>query len=439
MKKQRRSLSIILFSLFLLAPFRITAQQENHQQKTTTLVTMNAPSAPPLSFTDLLPDKLAGAKATSELRQYTAENIAELVANQAVIYQEYHVKAAASRMYNTLRVDVFQMATPPAAFGLFSSTAKENPYKVSLTAPDLGSGFVADGVALWKQNYFVKVTSVMPSLKPSSLHASFAAAVTDKIPADAEAAKRPTLFASLPKNFLVTGSEKYFLGPEALNFYVQRAHDMFSFDGQAEAVVAEYRRENPVNPNAVVGATKPTAAAKPAAFGNPTAVNPATPAAKPLKLVIVEYHTPQFATDALNRLNGYVNTLAEDERQRFLVKRVGNFIVEATDFDDRDFAESLVNSIEYPYVVKWLQNPAIPTNDPFRIQKAGQMLVSTFSLIGLTGGIVLLCGSLLGITIFLRRRKQQRKVFSDAGGMIGLHLDPIEDALLGLPPANDRE
>jgi len=102
--------------------------------------------------------------------------------------------------------------------------------------------------------------------------------------------------------------------------------------------------------------------------------------------------------------------------------------------DDRSAAQQLVDSVTYPYSVKWLRNPLWATTDPFRAQKAAAMLVSTFGILGLILLTVFVVGSGFGTLIFLHRRKQQRGVFSDAGGMMGLHLDPVEASLLGLPP-----
>jgi hypothetical protein len=437
MNGRKRFLSTIATVFLLAAPWGIIAQQNDAEQK---------PTSPPpqmISITELLPETLAGAKATSEIRHYTPETLLELVADKAAVYQEYNITEAASRRYGATRVDVCKTASPRAAFGLFTYTAKVDPNKALWKEPGAASTEVADGFVFWKQSYFVKVSNALPGGKNSSAHAGIAKAVAHLIPASEEIPGPPALFDSLPKNSLVAYSERYFLGPEALNAYLARGRDRFSFDGKAEAVVAEYRKAseapNHLNQKADKGATKPTASSKPKASPGSVSSHPAAALSQPMQLVIIEYHTPQFCTDAMKRLNGFEATLSEDERQRFIIKRVGNFIVGATNFEDREFAEALLNTVEYPYVVKWLQNPAIPTNDPFAIQKAGQMLVSTFSLIGLSGGIMLLSGAIFGTTLFLKRRKQQREAFSDAGGMIGLHLDPLEEAMLSLPAAKDEE
>lgn len=394
-------LSTLAIGLLIAAPLVASANKEQPGSNATTIVTTGAP-APAFSINDLLPEQLAGTAATAEIKQYTHDSLGELAADKTTTYQEYKVMQAASRLYGTTRVDVFKTVNPYAAYGLFTFITKDNPNKLSGQSIGSGSATLPDGILFWRHSYLVKVTT--PDGKASASQAGLASAVAGKIPRG-EDLGRPILFDSLPKNSLVAQSERYFLGPESLNAQIAGARDRFSFDGEAEAVTAEYRK---------------------------------TPEAKPLKLVIVEYHTPQFATDAVNRLNGFMATLSEEEQNRFLVKRTGNFIVGATNFEDRDFAQGLMDSVEYPYVVKWLQNPAIPTNDPFAVQKAGQILVSTFSLVGLSGGIMLLCGGIMGTTIFLRRRKQQRESFSDAGGMIGLHLDPVEEAMLSLPAAREE-
>jgi hypothetical protein len=224
---------------------------------------------------------------------------------------------------------------------------------------------------------------------------------------------RPNLLDNLPGDSGARRSERYFLGPESLGTFIRGGQEMFDFAGRAEAVVAEY--------------------VDPPAGSLPAGERP------PMKLLILECHTPQFATDAFARATGYIESLPEDQKPRTIIKREGNYIVEATDFVNREAARELVDSVKYPYTVKWLRNPLWPTNDPWRAQKTAQVLVSTFALLGIMILAVLVVGGAVGSLVFLKRRKRQLEVFSDAGGMLRLELDPFEKAILGLPAARGRE
>src|ERR1044071_2683090 len=51
----------------------------------------------------LLPDKLAGLKATSDLKQFTSDNLQELVNDAAAIFREYRVTSAVAREYGRVR------------------------------------------------------------------------------------------------------------------------------------------------------------------------------------------------------------------------------------------------------------------------------------------------------------------------------------------------
>ena len=355
---------------------------------------------------ELLPERLAGVKAAGGVNEFGRDNLAAIVGEKATAYQEYLVTAAYQRQYGAARVEIFQAENSFAAFGLFTYAAGAN--KTAADQPGLGSAsaHLADAVIFWKNNYVVRVTA--PGAAP--LQESLARSVSDALGRDKQAVKLPPLLESLPRQQAVAASERYFLGPESLNDYVERGRDMFGFAGDAEAAMAEYA---------------------PAPAGQVGAGSRA-------RLLIVEYHTPQFAYDAHARINTYLAALSEDERGRIIVKRQGNYIVEATNFDDREFAQGLIDSVEYPYTVKLL-DPLTPYNDPFQTQKAARMLISTFSIMGLAILIVLFVGSTFGTIIFLRRRKQQREMFSDAGGMVRLDLDPFEAVILGLPPKRSEE
>ncbi|HXF39352.1 MAG TPA: DUF6599 family protein [Blastocatellia bacterium] len=407
--------------VILLAPLAINAQAPPEKKA-------SAPSVTPLATSTierLLPDSLAGFKATGPASIVATDNLSELVGdNKSEVYREYRVASAVSREYAGTRVDIFETKNQFAAFGLFTyNTGRiaNNP-----AAIDLGSGGARiDGsVTFWKGNFFVRVGSASQKSARGDLRIEekLARAVADSIASTSVAVQRPPILDSLPAKSRVPGSEVYVLGPESLTSYAEHGRDLFGFAGDTEAVIGAYVQAIPFVATA------------------PTLAEPGSASIySPLRLVIVEYHTPQFATDAMTRAEDYASTLPEGDRNSLIIKRTGNYIVAALGVRDRDLAESLIGSIEYPYTVKWLRNPLWPTNDPFRAQKAAEMLLSTFGLLGLILLTVLTGGAVFGTTIFLKRRKRQREVFSDAGGMLRLDIDHFESALLGLPPKRSEE
>ena len=415
MQRRKKILSLAAIALFIASPFiwsplAIKAQQPapTGDQQVVALAT-----ARPLA--ELLPDKLAGFRATGDIKQYSADNLAQLVADKAPVYQEYRVGRAASRQYGRARVDVFETENQLAACGLVTYASGTGASK-ALTEKIGSGGAQVDGALLfWKDNYFVRVTNAT-----AQLARAVAGAITPKDPA-----VRPRLLDDLPRQSIIAESQRYFLGPESLNTYVERGRDMFGFAGDAEAVMAEYVQ------NSEAGTRK--AAPKDSTVSGSLNLHQASP----LKVIIIEYKTPQFAYDAMARATDYVNSLAEADQGRIIVKREGKYIVEAVNFQDREAAQALVDSVKYPYGVKWINDPRRPPRDPFRMQKAAQMLVSTFGLLGLLLLTVFVGGAVFGTTIFLKRRKQQQEIFSDAGGMLRLELDPFEPTLLGLPPKRD--
>lgn len=404
MQYRKEILSLAAILLLAASPLVIRAQQPapSDNPQVVALATRRP-------LTELLPDKLAGVKATGEIKQYSAADLAQLIADKATVYQEYTVARAASRQYGATRVDVFETQTPLAAFGLLTYTSGESRSKAAVEEIGSGGARVDGALVFWKDNYFVRLTNA---------NAGLARAIAETI-TQIDPPARPRLLEDLPQPSIIAGSQRYFLGPESLNAYVERGRDMFGFAGAAEAVMAEYH----------------TATRKSVDGQNNASAHSSQ--SSPMKLVIIEYKTPQFAYDAMEHATNYVSSLNEDEQRRIIVKREGNYIVEAVSFQDREATQALVDSIKYPYSVKWLHDPRRPLRDPFRMQKAAQMLISTFGLLGLLLLTVFVGGAIFGTTVFLKRRKRQQEVFSDAGGMVRLELDPFEATLLGLPPKRE--
>jgi uncharacterized protein DUF6599 len=385
--------------------------------------------ASPNPLVKLLPDTLAGFKATGEVMQVASDNIGDLTPDKAGIYREYLVGSAVRREYAGARVEVFETRNQFAALGLFEFSSATSNTRSSGVEVGSGGARLEGELLFWKGNFLVRVVR---NQKPGSATAAgleaMGRAVADLIVPASTVDARPPLLDSLPASvsgaLLVPNSQRYFLGPESLSSFISQGRDMFEFLGDTEAVAAEYTK------------TDNNGAAQPQAADQSKGASKAPPGlnGRLLRLVIVECHTPEFATDELAKVTAYVESLSEIEQKQIVFKRTGNYIIAAVNVSDRDFGENLINAVQYPYTVKWLRNPLWPTNDPFRTQKAAEMLLSTFGLLGLILLTVLLGGTIFGTSVFLKRRKQQQEIFSDAGGMLRLEIEPF---VLGLPPKRE--
>ena len=154
------------------------------------------------------------------------------------------------------------------------------------------------------------------------------------------------------------------------------------------------------------------------------------------RLVIVEFLTPQIASDAdavikrrIDELRG-AGTLVPSVYQR-----VGNYSVFVFGAADAGAAERLAAQVRYEKTVRWLGE------DPYRFEKhnrrwinmSASVIVNTVKAAGLAIVACLGIGGLFGAVIFRRRRAQSAltESYSDAGGMMRLNLDDHTSDLLG--------
>ena len=137
--------------------------------------------------------------------------------------------------------------------------------------------------------------------------------------------------ARLPQDGRVSGSERYAPSLDLLRRYrPDLAEDVFELEaGGADAAVADYQQGG-----------------------------------EPFRLVLVDYQTPQLAAAAERHLAAYYEALPPDAKQRTIVKRQGNYLIQATGVTNQDAARRVVDSIEYSYQIKWLKNdPSVPTEE----------------------------------------------------------------------------
>ncbi len=148
------------------------------------------------------------------------------------------------------------------------------------------------------------------------------------------------------------------------------------------------------------------------------------------KLVIVEFNTPQIATDNDQRIVAKLQELrTQGQPLPTAYRRVGNYSVFVFDAPSQQAANQLIDQVKYEQMVQWLGE------NPYRYERAlrefTQTTLGVFVNVVKGSGLALLgslaAGGLIGGLMFIRRRAQQRDTdaYADAGAMLRLNLDEL--------------
>jgi hypothetical protein len=149
-------------------------------------------------------------------------------------------------------------------------------------------------------------------------------------------------------------------------------------------------------------------------------------------LLIIEYTTPQAASDANFKFNEF---LTANPGSGVVHRRIGNYSVLVLDASDVAAADALLDQVKYEKSIQWLGE------DPFLLQKFERYFavtsrdVAVSTVLWISGGIglAIFLGIIAGLLFFLYREKerQRRTAFSDAGGLTRLNLDGLSEPMPG--------
>jgi hypothetical protein len=143
---------------------------------------------------------------SEDVRILDSESVYELVNGQADAYFAYNFEQVTVRRYenaagDVVEIEVWHVATPSDAYGLFTSNRAGEP-------AEIGNGGDVDRgrrVAFWQDRFYVRVRARQDT-RDDVLH-QFAAAIAASLPGGGE---MPGIVARLPSDDMVTGSEMYF-------------------------------------------------------------------------------------------------------------------------------------------------------------------------------------------------------------------------------------
>ena len=149
----------------------------------------------------------------------------------------------------------------------------------------------------------------------------------------------------------------------------------------------------------------------------------------PSKLLLIEFHTPQLASDNDKRVITRIQELWKlGQPAPTAYRRVGNYSVFVFDAPDEPTAKRLIDEVKYEQVVQWLgENPNIYKEaEKYYMNTTLGVLVAVLKASGYALVACLGLGGLIGGLLFTYRRTRQKEVtFSDAGGMLRLNLDDL--------------
>lgn len=343
-------------------------------------------SKPSQSARELLPDRLGARwQAVGPAQVFDTRRLSSLP--DADAHKEYGLQRMISRIYADGRirtsVEVFETNFISNAYGLFTFNRGHLP---------------PNSQEFYESCYVIRTSSDGNAQLDRSI---FEAIKPNLIGGEGQL---PSLPLHLPEAGKIAGSEKYIVGPAALtklkNF--SELKNAINFGAGVEIATSEY--------NSGSGQ---------------------------MSLMIIEYQTPQLASDVHAQIQSYFDTLPQIEKDRRILKRVGNYVVAAVNIQDMPAAQNIVGQIKYQTRIYWAGRKLsdIPLEyrppDPLEIEEAvrttqillrsfywmGAMLLSALFL-GLVAG-----GLLFGWNLYRRRKLGLDNMFSDAGGSIRLNLD----------------
>lgn len=161
-----------------------------------------------LSPADALPQsgRVSGWTPSGEVQVFDSENLYDLVDGQADAFFAYGFEQVAVGGYETadgaiLRVEVWRLATPADAYGLYTTHRSGSRASIGNEA-DTDPGRRLD---FWQERYFVRLFAPQP-LDDAEMHA-FAQAIASALP---EGGAQPALLDLLPQEGLEKRSTIYF-------------------------------------------------------------------------------------------------------------------------------------------------------------------------------------------------------------------------------------
>jgi hypothetical protein len=186
-----------------------------------------------------LPDGAAGWTAVGPADRYDPQSIFQYLDGHGEVYLAYGMTACLARRYTgpagegDVVVDVFEMASPADAFGVFTHSREGEPVDVGQ-----GASYGYGTLALWKGRHFVSVSAERETERARAAVLELGRGVAAAI---ADTGQPPGLVSRLPKAGLDEASLVYLRHPRLLEAHVPVGPDNpLGVGARAPAVTGRY-------------------------------------------------------------------------------------------------------------------------------------------------------------------------------------------------------
>lgn len=355
-----------------------------------TIVAVNGQGVPPDPIAKSLPDKIGDYRATGAPAKLTVFT-GNAPANFPSVTRTYALRN--SRFIAHVSI----AASDSATYSQFTQNRSQlKGLGRTLTTAYVGTdGFyysdeAASTLTFFKGNSFVSIRDESKSRSTEEL-LEFGRTFANTL--DKGEGEIPALVKHLPDWPNVSDRTLYLISKEDLKQTLpsQSVLDVLNFEGGAETAVADYN-----------GA----------------------------RLALIEFYTPQLATDNDARILAKLQELrSQNQPSPSAYRRVGNYSIFVFDAPDAQAANNLIDQVKYQQVVQWLgRNPNIYDRaaNEFTRTTLG-VFIAVVKASGLALLITFAVGFVVGAFLFSKRRKQKSELeaYSDAGGMLRLNLDEM--------------
>jgi len=182
-------------------------------------------------------DAVPGWTRQGDLRTYSSDNLYELVDGQADAFLAYGFAQAALGRYvgpqgTGMRIEIFRLATPADAYGLFSASIAGEPIAI-------GAGGDTDPgrrLAFWQERYYVRIQATQPVANEVLLR--FGQKVSEALPAGGEP---PDIVVHLPSDGLRLRSIRFFRQEISIQPWLWLGDgNLLGLSAETQGVLADY-------------------------------------------------------------------------------------------------------------------------------------------------------------------------------------------------------